>query len=91
MYDNQTEHFAFSHAVRWAKALGIGDFYSELGVQIVEACWASREASGGLMELPVLLRYVNRRRGRQADPVSEDDVVRSVMSEEIEKRSDVMW
>ena len=27
------------------------------------------------MELPVLLRYVNRRRGRQADPVSEDDVV----------------
>ena len=66
-----------SHPRRWAKTLGIGDFYYELGVQIVEACWATREASGGLMELPVLLRHVNRRRGRQADPVSEDDVVRA--------------
>ena len=60
----------------WAKTLGIGDFYFELGVQIVEACWATRDANGGLMELPALVRYVNTRRGRQADPISEDDVVR---------------
>lgn len=59
----------------WAKTLGIGDFYFELGVQIVEACWATRDANGGLMELPALVRYVNRRRGRQADPISDDDVV----------------
>jgi len=62
----------------WAKALGIGDFYYELGVQIVEACWATRESSGGLMELPMLLKYVNRRRGKLAEPVSEDDVVRAI-------------
>ena len=53
----------------------LGICLSELGVQIVEACWATRESSGGLMELTVLLRYVNRRRGRLADPISEDDVV----------------
>ena len=28
------------------------------------------------MELPALLKYVNRRRGAQSDPISEDDVVR---------------
>ena len=45
-------------------------------LQIIEACWATRETSGGLMELQALLKYVNRRRGKQTDPVSEDDVVR---------------
>lgn len=62
----------------WAKTLGIGDFYYELSVQIVEACWATRDLNGGLMELPALIKYVNRRRGRQADPISEDDVVRAI-------------
>jgi len=62
----------------WAKNLGFGDFYYELGVQIVEACWATRNHNGGLMELPALLKYVNKRRGAQADSVSEDDVVRSI-------------
>ena len=40
-----------------------------------QACWATRASNGGLMELPALLKYVNRRRGTQADPISEDDVV----------------
>lgn len=26
----------------WAQLLGIGDFYSELGVQVIEACLATR-------------------------------------------------
>eukprot|EP00798_Chlamydomonas_sp_ICE-L_P015632 gene15632-21739_t len=62
----------------WAKTLGFGDFYYELGVQIVEACWATRAHNGGLMELPALLKYVHHRRGSRADPISEDDVVRSI-------------
>ncbi|MEW5316935.1 MAG: hypothetical protein WDW38_008274 [Sanguina aurantia] len=62
----------------WAEMLGFGDFYYELGVQIVEACWATRAVNGGLMELPVLLRCVNTRRGTHADPISEDDVVRAI-------------
>lgn len=42
----------------WAQLLGFGDFYYELGVQIVEACLATRAYNGGLMDLPALRRYV---------------------------------
>eukprot|EP01024_Parvocaulis_polyphysoides_P007856 TRINITY_DN12314_c3_g1_i1.p1 TRINITY_DN12314_c3_g1~~TRINITY_DN12314_c3_g1_i1.p1 ORF type:complete len:245 (+),score=27.93 TRINITY_DN12314_c3_g1_i1:92-826(+) len=62
----------------WAQLLGFGDFYYELGVQIVEACLVTREVNGGLMDLESLRKYVIKRRGSQADPVSEDDIVRSI-------------
>jgi hypothetical protein len=42
----------------WAQVLGFGDFYYELGVQIVEACMATRSMNGGLMDMQSLLRYV---------------------------------
>lgn len=35
----------------WNELLGFGDFYYELGVQLLEACLASRPLNGGLMEL----------------------------------------
>lgn len=38
----------------FAELLGFGDYYFELGVQILEACWASRPLNGGLMELGAL-------------------------------------
>lgn len=38
----------------WAQLLGFGDFYYELGVQIVEACLATRNYNGGFMELEAL-------------------------------------
>lgn len=38
----------------WAELLGFGDYYYELGVQLLEACWASRPLNGGLMELGAL-------------------------------------
>jgi len=62
----------------FAELLGIGDFYYELGVQIVEACLATRELNGGLMEISALLKYVKRRRGNGATDISEDDIMRSV-------------
>ncbi|KAG2491363.1 hypothetical protein HYH03_010362 [Edaphochlamys debaryana] len=62
----------------WASALGLGDYYYELGVQVVEACLASRSLNGGLMELGALQRAVARRRGTSAEPVSQDDVVRAI-------------
>lgn len=37
----------------WAEILGVGDFYYELAVQIVEICLATRSVNGGLMALPV--------------------------------------
>ena len=39
--------------------LGFGDFYYDLGVQIVEACLATRSLNGGLMEMKALERFVN--------------------------------
>eukprot|EP01026_Neomeris_dumetosa_P036706 TRINITY_DN29660_c0_g1_i2.p1 TRINITY_DN29660_c0_g1~~TRINITY_DN29660_c0_g1_i2.p1 ORF type:complete len:283 (-),score=27.57 TRINITY_DN29660_c0_g1_i2:239-970(-) len=62
----------------WAQLLGFGDFYYELGVQIVEACMTTREVNGGLMDLQTLRKYVLKRRGSKADPVSEDDIIRAI-------------
>lgn len=42
----------------WAQLMGFGDFYYELGVQVVEACLATRSVNGGLMDLDALRRYV---------------------------------
>jgi ESCRT-II complex subunit VPS22 len=62
----------------WAELLGFGDFYYELGVQIVEACLSSRAQNGGLCELRHLMQAVLKRRGGAAAPVSEDDVLRAI-------------
>jgi ESCRT-II complex subunit VPS22 len=62
----------------WAETLGFGDFYAELGVQIVEQCLASRGVNGGLMDLDDLMAAVLHRRGRVAQPISEDDVKRAI-------------
>eukprot|EP00887_Chlorella_sp_A99_P002409 scaffold10.g2409.t1 len=35
----------------WNKLLGFGDFYYEIGVQVVEACLTTRPYTGGLLEL----------------------------------------
>jgi hypothetical protein len=50
----------------FAELLGFGDFYFELGVQILEACWASRPLNGGLMELGAL-RWGPGQVGRRAE------------------------
>lgn len=62
----------------FAELLGFGDYYFELGVQILEECWASRPLNGGLMELSALRAAVLKRRGARAEPVSEDDVLRAL-------------
>jgi ESCRT-II complex subunit VPS22 len=49
-------------------------------VQVLEACWASRPHDGGLLELRAARTAVIKRRGRLADAVSEDDIVRAVKS-----------
>lgn len=62
----------------WTELLGFGDFYYELGVQVIEACLATRSTNGGLMELRSLLGYVQKRRGSLADPISDDDIIRAI-------------
>jgi ESCRT-II complex subunit VPS22 len=33
----------------WAEVLGVGDFYYELAVQVVEICLRTRASNGGLI------------------------------------------
>lgn len=62
----------------WAELLGIGDFYYELGVQIVDVCLATRPDNGGLMDLEELRRAVARRRPAMREAISEDDCLRAI-------------
>lgn len=45
----------------WTQLLGFGDFYYELGVQIVEACLSTRPYNGGLMDLDSLRSFITVR------------------------------
>merc|ERR1719495_1993892 len=68
----------------WAEMLGVGDFYYELGVQIVEVCMATSHKTGGLMELEELKRkliksrrgFRHSQRGESQSDISQDDVMR---------------
>ncbi|KAG2202238.1 hypothetical protein INT47_002157 [Mucor saturninus] len=66
----------------WADLLGVGDFYYELGIQIIEACITSRTNDGGLTELGEIMRRVEVMRGvKKKDKqtqISEDDIVRAI-------------
>lgn len=48
----------------WSEMLGVGDFYYELGVQIVEVCMAASHRTGGLMELGDLRKKLVQARGK---------------------------
>ncbi|KAL8166956.1 hypothetical protein V2J09_008455 [Rumex salicifolius] len=62
----------------WAELLGIGDFYYELGVQIVEICLATRPHNGGLITLQELCNLLGQKRKNAREPVSEDDCLRAI-------------
>jgi ESCRT-II complex subunit VPS22 len=62
----------------WAEILGVGSFYTELGVQIVDACVSTRALNGGLIEMTCLIDTVQRMRGSNALDISSDDVERAV-------------
>jgi len=47
-------------------ALGLGDYYMGLAIQVVEACLAARATSGGVLPLPTVVAAVRRRRAGSA-------------------------
>ena len=57
--------------------LGIGDFYYELAVQIVEVCLATNHNNGGLIGLDELRRRLIKARGqgKQHQEISKDDLL----------------
>ncbi|KAF8273724.1 EAP30/Vps36 family-domain-containing protein [Lactarius quietus] len=64
----------------WEEALGLGDWQSELGVQIVDVCVSTRDRNGGLIELSELVRLVSHLRGLEGGAITEEDVVRSIQA-----------
>lgn len=62
----------------WGEILGVGDFYYELGVQIVNVCLATRPFNGGLLDMTELKTALRRMRGSRAEAVSTDDIERAV-------------
>jgi len=63
----------------WSNMLDIGDFYYELGVQIVEVCMASQHKTGGLMELGEIRHKLIKSRGRSEhhQDITLDDLLRA--------------
>ncbi|KAI6229499.1 Vacuolar-sorting protein SNF8 [Aphelenchoides besseyi] len=63
----------------WASKLGVGDFYYELAVQIVEVCLATSHLNGGMMTLDDLRnRLLKSRSKTRKDPISSDDIIHAV-------------
>ncbi|KAG2458631.1 SNF8 protein, partial [Polypterus senegalus] len=62
----------------WSEMLGVGDFYYELGVQIIEVCLALKHRNGGLITLEELHQRVLKGRGKFAQDVSQDDLTRAI-------------
>ena len=64
----------------WSEMLGVGDFYYELGVQIVEICMAATPRNGGLMPLEELRERLNKVRSRKtgSEEISMDDLQRAI-------------
>merc|ERR1711970_1683047 len=61
----------------WSEMLGVGDFYYELGVQVIEVCVATSHRNGGVVAVEEVLKRLNQRR-RPDNQISSDDVVRAV-------------
>merc|ERR1712146_569523 len=67
----------------WAELLGVGDFYYQLGVQIIEAGLRTRASNGGLMDLNDAKTAVQDLRGRKAQAVSVDDIELAIKKLEV--------
>jgi len=61
----------------WSEMLGVGDFYYELAVQIIEICMHTRERNGGLIDINELCEYLIKKRGKNAQSISVDDIERA--------------
>ncbi|XP_052806922.1 vacuolar-sorting protein SNF8-like [Mya arenaria] len=62
----------------WAEMLGVGDFYYELGVQIIEVCLATSHRNGGLISIEELRERLMKSRSKKSQEVSYDDLLRAI-------------
>ena len=50
----------------WADLLGVGDFYFELGIKVIQICLQTRSANGGIITLKELLSRIQQLNAGQA-------------------------
>lgn len=69
----------------WTKLLGVGDFYYELAIQIVEVCMATSHRTGGFIQLSELVKRVKASRNvakirsnSSSDEIEEQDVLKAI-------------
>jgi ESCRT-II complex subunit VPS22 len=62
----------------WSELLGVGDFYYELAVQIIEICNMYQERTGGLLYLDFILTRLKKIRSKHSQDFSMDDCIRAV-------------
>lgn len=62
----------------WSELLGVGDFYYELAVQIMEICNSYQERTGGLLYLDFIYERLKRVRSKQLQQVSIDDCITAI-------------
>lgn len=70
----------------WADILGVGDFYFELGVKIIQVSVQSRGTNGGILSFAEMVQRLNRldmhrkksSHSRSDHKISEDDVLRAI-------------
>lgn len=62
----------------WAQVLGVGDFYYELGVQLIDVCRRTREQNGGLMLIDELTKRLQKLRGSKSQEISPEDVYAAI-------------
>lgn len=64
----------------WSQVLGLGDFYFELSVQIVDVCLSTRSINGGLIEMQEVCSILNRRHEKQGSStaITLDDLVQAI-------------
>lgn len=62
----------------WSELLGVGDFYYELGVQIIEVCMATSHRNGGLLTLEELKERLTASRGRTGPSISVNDLLTAI-------------
>lgn len=63
---------------RLGGAIGLGNFYYELGIQVVNVCIALKKKTGGFVEMADCMRYLEKLRGSAASAISEDDIVNAI-------------
>jgi ESCRT-II complex subunit VPS22 len=70
--------------------LGLGNFYAELGVQVLTVCVSTRPANGGLLPLDETVIRLRALRGGGLE-VGDDDVIRAVQTLAVLGKGATIW